>query len=534
MLGTIALTSKDSLHCSLPLRNTIAHAASLGTTILARRWQSGQRGDDKAMKAMWDEGSGARATKGRCNCCNRYACCKHRGKLQTAYFENTWHKLLHPSQTYVIMIKEGSIDRTEHRKEPVRDRHARKIPYSRADCRIIASLGRYHYAPPEREDTQRYQSQRQMARPGKCIRGILRETDQHPRRSERRLKIKPAECWQVKSNNLAALRLPPKVLANARDNPRNLHATDTMIPDLAKKSKILCIETWACDRKIRMPMKRKFDPFSFKVIETKYNGYLMRSRLEARWGTFFDYLSINYYYEYEGFELEGQRYLPDFWLPQQDCFIEVKGKEPTEDEKNKAKLLSLYTGKNVHIFYGEIKLPDTRNNSISYIAPKQWKCLSSEMIGGNSTQLVHTPPDLLALKQKMEDCFLQMDTGEENGDATVIFMHNSYSWDIGEIPEYLDTLQKQQYILPVFQSFAQTRKDEIIDMLIPEEGWDYEFCEQRELTGFAWIECPECKGLDIHYMHSWNHVCKDGKERIFVHNTPGLIAAYEAARQARF
>src|SRR5205807_2355661 len=83
--------------------------------------------------------------------------------------------------------------------------------------------------------------------------------------------------------------------------------------------------------------------------------------------------------------------------------------------------------------------------------------------------------------------------------------------------EYLDTLQKQQYILPVFQSFAQTRKEEIIDMLIPEEGWDYEFCEQRELTGFAWIECPECKGLDIHYMHSWHHVCNDGKERILLY-----------------
>ena len=41
-----------------------------------------------------------------------------------------------------------------------------------------------------------------------------------------------------------------------------------------------------------------------KAIETEYNGYRFRSRLEARWAVFFDAMGIKYEYEPEGFELE--------------------------------------------------------------------------------------------------------------------------------------------------------------------------------------------------------------------------------------
>jgi len=54
-----------------------------------------------------------------------------------------------------------------------------------------------------------------------------------------------------------------------------------------------------------------------KAIETNYKGYRMRSRLEARWATFFDALGVPWRYEVEGYEkrFEGEkviRYLPDF------------------------------------------------------------------------------------------------------------------------------------------------------------------------------------------------------------------------------
>lgn len=64
---------------------------------------------------------------------------------------------------------------------------------------------------------------------------------------------------------------------------------------------------------------------NIKPIETVYNGYRFRSRLEARWAVFFDAVSIKYEYELEGFELgDGVRYLPDFWLPEFNFHVEVK------------------------------------------------------------------------------------------------------------------------------------------------------------------------------------------------------------------
>lgn len=67
---------------------------------------------------------------------------------------------------------------------------------------------------------------------------------------------------------------------------------------------------------------------AIRAIETHYNGYRFRSRLEARWAVFFDTLGIEYEYEPEGFEFEGgTRYLPDFWLPQVSRWAEVKPKQ---------------------------------------------------------------------------------------------------------------------------------------------------------------------------------------------------------------
>lgn len=46
-----------------------------------------------------------------------------------------------------------------------------------------------------------------------------------------------------------------------------------------------------------------------KAIETIYNNYHFRSRLEARWAVFFDTLGIEYRYEPEGYDLDGLWYL---------------------------------------------------------------------------------------------------------------------------------------------------------------------------------------------------------------------------------
>ena len=62
-----------------------------------------------------------------------------------------------------------------------------------------------------------------------------------------------------------------------------------------------------------------------KAIETEYNGYRFRSRLEARWAVFFDASKIQYEYEPEGFVLSnGDKYLPDFYLPDFELYVEIK------------------------------------------------------------------------------------------------------------------------------------------------------------------------------------------------------------------
>ncbi len=91
-----------------------------------------------------------------------------------------------------------------------------------------------------------------------------------------------------------------------------------------------------------------------KAIPTHFAGNYFRSRLEARWATFYQELGIVYEYEREGYDLDGVPYLPDFWLPKQDCFVEIKGETPSKEEEDKATRLSVASGKNVYIFWGQI------------------------------------------------------------------------------------------------------------------------------------------------------------------------------------
>ena len=90
-----------------------------------------------------------------------------------------------------------------------------------------------------------------------------------------------------------------------------------------------------------------------RAIETYYNGYRFRSRLEARWAVFLDALGVKYEYEPEGFTMNGIYYLPDFRVTCYgtrgscedkyafDLYIEVKSsKGLSDDESNKIEMFS--------------------------------------------------------------------------------------------------------------------------------------------------------------------------------------------------
>ena len=98
-----------------------------------------------------------------------------------------------------------------------------------------------------------------------------------------------------------------------------------------------------------------------KAIETAYNGYRFRSRLEARWAVFFDAMGILYRYEAEGYELGDMRYLPDFFIPLEDSpfkdagyWVEIKPRTLSSFEEEKLRRLVLNSGHNGFALEGNI------------------------------------------------------------------------------------------------------------------------------------------------------------------------------------
>ena len=101
---------------------------------------------------------------------------------------------------------------------------------------------------------------------------------------------------------------------------------------------------------------------NIKAIETHYNGYRFRSRLEARWAVYFDALGIEYEYEPEGYVLQGgSTYLPDFYLPLVDAYVEVKSKHSTEIDSAKWKMERLAENTNK---FGLLCVGDPADNEI--------------------------------------------------------------------------------------------------------------------------------------------------------------------------
>lgn len=119
------------------------------------------------------------------------------------------------------------------------------------------------------------------------------------------------------------------------------------------------------------------------AIETRYAGCRFRSRLEARWAVAFDHMGIKWEYEPQCFEVTDRLnllggmdqtwgYLPDFWLPELELWVEVKGAFDTDEAYRKflsaAAFLSSNGGGGCHdngghdvVILGPIPRPERRS-----------------------------------------------------------------------------------------------------------------------------------------------------------------------------
>jgi hypothetical protein len=111
--------------------------------------------------------------------------------------------------------------------------------------------------------------------------------------------------------------------------------------------------------------------YMIKAIETRYKGYRFRSRLEARWAVFLDSMNCKWFYELQGFNLNGERYLPDFWLPEIEdrpypagtppvagFWLEVKPCPLNDREEGLCRLLSEQSGHVVYAVAGNVGLDE--------------------------------------------------------------------------------------------------------------------------------------------------------------------------------
>lgn len=231
-----------------------------------------------------------------------------------------------------------------------------------------------------------------------------------------------------------------------------------------------------------------------KAIETHYNGYRFRSRLEARWAVFMDALGVKYDYEPEGFELPSGRYLPDFWLPsiRGGCWLEIKGIEPTREEEKKAAELARL-GNDVLVFFGAIPW---------YKASYEYEVMMPDFLGREVD--LHEQPGDNKLRWKAlwsEPRLHTMRTGPE-----LVIEYGCAKWCGGWVGGY--------------------QEDDC--------SLDYGFND----SDYWWCICPKCGQIGIEFNGRGARVCGDAccpdNDKEYSECHPRLLKAYKTARGARF
>lgn len=238
-----------------------------------------------------------------------------------------------------------------------------------------------------------------------------------------------------------------------------------------------------------------------KAIETAYNGYRFRSRLEARWAVFFDTLGIKYEYENEGYDLETGYYLPDFWLPQLQCWMEIKGDgddlEAMSHAFVKAACLATTAGHPVYIFAGQIG-KGARGQALLPWGPN------------------HPVPLKWMLEQSLFRAILTT--------CTLVGSPDEEQYDLTECRFDLDRIGQEM-----------VKRNRFV-VRWESGGGGYLFFDAGHrfilIDPVQWAECDGCRIIfPMRWLH-WDMPCECGDGG--GNESPHLIEAYSAARQARF
>jgi hypothetical protein len=94
-----------------------------------------------------------------------------------------------------------------------------------------------------------------------------------------------------------------------------------------------------------------------KIIPTTYEGIEYRSKTEAAWAAYLTYLGVNFEYEPEAFDLGSSGYyLPDFYLVDIDCFLEIKPTFILSGRESPVQSLANNTDKRVYLAKGQPRM----------------------------------------------------------------------------------------------------------------------------------------------------------------------------------
>ena len=254
---------------------------------------------------------------------------------------------------------------------------------------------------------------------------------------------------------------------------------------------------------------------AIKAIETIYDGYKFRSRLEARWAVLFHHLGIPYCYEQEGFDLHGIRYLPDFYLSEIPHWVEIKGEFPGEKEHLAAASLAWATDTLVTICHGPIEVP--HKATIEYLNFLMFLTTSPPDV---CFDLEHYHPGGVGFAKNEDLSVQEVQTLLTLRENNILFVRT------GERGAYIDSNTKR--VFPSLPKALQDQANLLIPRLCARLG-DGMWVPYGHLRGSMLMECLSCH----RFCFAHSKTCEVCRGRRYA-ATPALIAAYTSARQARF